>query len=64
MGWSFMIRSSDGVEMATATANALGLYLFSNVPQGEYIVELAASNFKAGGALLLQFEHRRYWQCV
>jgi cyclophilin family peptidyl-prolyl cis-trans isomerase/protocatechuate 3,4-dioxygenase beta subunit len=46
-----LIRAGDNAEIATATTNAQGLYLFTNVPQGDYIVELATSNFKAGGAL-------------
>jgi hypothetical protein len=35
----------------TATSNASGLYSFSSLAPGDYIVQIDASNFAAGGAL-------------
>lgn len=37
--------------IATTTTNAQGQYLFSNLAPGNYVVELAASNFNTGGPL-------------
>jgi protocatechuate 3,4-dioxygenase beta subunit len=37
--------------VATTTTNAQGQYLFSNLVAGNYVVELAASNFNTGGPL-------------
>lgn len=38
-------------QVATTSTNAQGQYLFSNLVPGNYVVELAAANFNAGGVL-------------
>ncbi len=38
--------------VATTTTNTDGQYLFSNLVSGSYVVQLAATNFNAGGSLL------------
>jgi hypothetical protein len=37
--------------VSTQTTNASGQYLFNNLAAGSYVVELASTNFNAGGAL-------------
>ena len=44
-----IITSADAI--ATATTNDQGLYLFSGLDAGDYLVAVAASNFATGGAL-------------
>ena len=41
----------------TATTNASGLYSFSSLAPGDYIVRVNASNFQAGGALFGKTSH-------
>ncbi|NWF71026.1 MAG: carboxypeptidase regulatory-like domain-containing protein [Chloroflexi bacterium] len=40
-----------GTQAYTATTDATGYYRFDNLPAGDYVVEIAASNFAAGGTL-------------
>ena len=46
----------DGAELtnvlATATTNASGIYSFSSLAAGDYVVSIDASNFTGGGALV------------
>ena len=49
-----VIDSATGNPM-TDTTNSEGYYLFENLIPGDYIVEVVASNFQAGGALLTHF---------
>jgi SdrD B-like domain len=41
----------DVSPIATTTTNASGLYLFSNLVAGQYVVKIAASNFQTGAVL-------------
>lgn len=43
---------TGSTQIATATTNANGQFLFTNVVAGEYLLELAAGNFQTGGALV------------
>ncbi|HEX3152702.1 MAG TPA: SdrD B-like domain-containing protein [Gemmataceae bacterium] len=43
--------SAGNAVVGTATTNAQGQYLFGDLIAGNYVVELAASNFNAGGPL-------------
>jgi hypothetical protein len=43
--------ANSNAVVATATTNSQGQYLFTNLVAGNYVVELAASNFNAGGPL-------------
>ncbi len=40
-----------GVQPYTVTTDANGYYRFDNLPAGDYVVEVAATNFAAGGML-------------
>ena len=46
-----LLGTADDVVVATATTAADGSYLFADVAQGEYLVELDASNFAPGASL-------------
>ena len=46
-----LISVSSGLQIANATTNAQGQYLFSLLAPGDYIVEIAAGNFTAGNPL-------------
>lgn len=42
----------DGSILATSTTSAGGFYMFNDLPAGQYIVEVAASNFTGSGPLV------------
>jgi len=46
-----VLDAGDGAAIASATTAGGGLYTFTNLCPGDYIVEAAASNFNPGGAL-------------
>jgi len=46
-----VLDAGDGAALATATTAGGGLYLFTPVCPGNYIVEVAASNFNVAGPL-------------
>jgi hypothetical protein len=48
---SLLDADNSNAVVATTTTDAQGQYLFANLVTGHYIVELAATNFIAGGAL-------------
>ncbi len=46
-----LISVSSGLQIANTITNAQGQYLFSLLAPGDYVVEIAAGNFNAGGPL-------------
>lgn len=46
-----LYAASGGAALATTTTDANGYYRFDNLPAGDYVVVLPASNFGAGGVL-------------
>lgn len=54
-----LLNSNNSV-IATSTTNASGLYQFTNIPNGIYIVRLAASNFASGGVLYSTVKEKWY----
>ncbi|HVK08542.1 MAG TPA: SdrD B-like domain-containing protein, partial [Gemmataceae bacterium] len=50
-GVTVRVLNSSGVATATVLTNAQGVYSIGYLPAGSYTVELAASNFNAGGPL-------------
>lgn len=51
-GVTVELRSGDNSTLlATTTTNGSGIYTFSGLPTGDYIVRLSASNFNPGGIL-------------
>ena len=46
-----LLDSTGNTEIATTTTDANGYYIFNDLGAGDYIVEIAASNFASGGAL-------------
>lgn len=47
-----LLDSTGTTILRTLTTDANGYYLFDNLPPGDYIVEIAASNFVGSGALV------------
>ena len=47
-----LLDSTGTTQVATATTDAQGQYLFTNLIAGDYIVEVASSNFLTGGSLV------------
>ncbi len=51
-GVTVALLDGTGATLDTTTTDADGYYRFDNLPAGDYIVEIAASNFQSGGPLV------------
>jgi hypothetical protein len=47
----YAVNTPDASAIATTTTNADGHYLFTELPEGSYMVEVVSSNFAPGGPL-------------